>query len=603
MKKKTIFLIKCILTVLSLFSVNYVCDLSINKFYINSVFIPIFAILIGLLIFRYFEFKLIKNKSTVLFIIIISMFSAIFNVFGYNLYTIHTIDLVNYKTYLFIVGLFSVYYSLYNYLFLKIPSYAKQAKKIQIGVIDKLLYEKHTLIKCFIIIIIAWIPIMLAFYPGNFGYDAPAEYLEFYNGIYKGGHPFVHELMIGWCFKLGYRFFDSYNTGVFIYTVLQMIIVAFTMAYIISFLNKRKVCFLYKTFFLGLFMLLPTHSMMVVTSTRDVLFSCAMVLFFIKFYCFYFESEYSIKKGIKYIIDFVILLLLAFWVLAARTNGIYGYVFMLPFVLIPLRRRWKSLLLLNILLFSSFYLYNKCIIDKYRMEMTVEEGIGIQYIIPLQQLARVYPNATDEEKQEMDFFMNKVNETSGWYSYLPRRADAVFVPANKKNITENTERFWNLYLKIGQKYSLTYVDAVFDSTAGYWYIGEILPEKMRPYIEIKCHEPFGITNDQIKFESKIPYLYDLYNGLVLKGDYQYIPIVYILMSTAFNNVLFVSLLILLICKRKINKVTPYMLFVGIMGTYLVCPTCILRYMYFIYIGMPIFIYFVYKEIKDDVIKQ
>ena len=599
MKEKISKVISVILAFISLLSINNVSGISNNKYYINSILLLIIFVVLCYLFIKYLNFKTIKSKSTKVFVIIASICLGFLNVFGFNLYTIYTMNLTNVYTYIYGFGMTFIYYTLLSLIVVKYRVIVDYLNNISIKFIDKLLFKRFTFIKCALLILLAWIPILLAFYPGIFSYDAPQEFLEFYNGNYYGGNPVPHAYMVGMLLKIGRDISGSYNIGVLLCTIVQMIIVSFTMAYVISFLNKRKVPFIYKVITLLIFMLLPTHSMFAITTTRDIPFSCAMVLFFIKYFEYYFEDNKK-RSMLNRVLNIALIILLAFLVLILRNNGVYGYIFMLVFVAIPLRKYWKSLLISNVILFGMFSCYNS-FLDKYayKIKPGPEREFPIQFIIPFQQLGRLYPNATEEEKQEMDIFMSEVNGKSGWYGYLPRRADGVFVPSKVIYLKEHSKEFWDLYIRLAKKYSLVYVDALFASTSGYWYISDILPENMRPYIEIKCYEPFNISDNQIKFEYKIPWLADLYYDLLYEGNFQKIPVVSLLMSMAVNNVLFVLLLILLICKGKIKYVTPFMLFVGIVGTYLVGPTCILRYIYFIFIGMPIFIYFTNNTINKN----
>lgn len=133
------------------------------------------------------------------------------------------------------------------------------------------------------ILFLAYIPVLLAAFPGFYTYDAEAETYMVFTEKYSTYQPLLHVLLLGWTLRIIYHFTQSYNAGILLYLLVQMGVLAACFSYEISFLRsigiKRWICNL-GTAFLALF---PTVSMFVCCSTKDTLFSgggCDSIYYF-----------------------------------------------------------------------------------------------------------------------------------------------------------------------------------------------------------------------------------------------------------------------------------------------------------------------------------
>ena len=124
---------------------------------------------------------------------------------------------------------------------------------------------------------------------------------------------------MGWFIKLGNILFHSYSIGVVLYTTFQMIITALVFSYIVSYLNKRGASFSLKLISLLLFMFLPTHSILAITTTKDVFFSLCVTLLFIKLVDMIRDPE----KFFHSIFNIIIFILLSLSTLTVITPFLY----------------------------------------------------------------------------------------------------------------------------------------------------------------------------------------------------------------------------------------------------------------------------------------
>lgn len=230
-----------ILALLSTHGITQICNLENNKFFISFLFIPIF-LFFYIFIKKNYQ-KIFKNKRTNIFGLIISILISYTLVLGYNL-TVYDVSYIQkIKTHFIMIELLPIIFSVINYFLYYQNKIVKTITNWNIPTLNQFLFKKSCFIKCFLCIIIAWIPIFLAFYPGIFSYDSSVQLNEFLNNQLSNNNPIIHTLIVGWFIKLGNTLFHSYSIGVVLYTAFQMIISALVFSYIVSYLNKRGASF------------------------------------------------------------------------------------------------------------------------------------------------------------------------------------------------------------------------------------------------------------------------------------------------------------------------------------------------------------------------
>lgn len=596
MKKNIIIFLKLVVSVITIHSVLYVTGNVDNKFSTANILTIFLFIGINILFIKYLN--KIKGKSGI--VILIAFLLGFSNVIGYNIYSFETSKLNDVYTYVYLIGQSLLFYSLINVVISNFNEIKKIFNNIELNFIKKYFFNRFVILKTMLVILIAWIPILLIFYPGNYGYDSPGEFLDYFNGNYISGNPPAHGFLIGTIMKFGHNVFQSYNIGILLFCIIQMFFMAYVYGNVIKFMVDRKTPTVWVTVTLLIFMFLPTHSIMSLTTTKDVMFSGVTVLFFLRFFKYYVDEHGGKEYNwVKRITSFIDMFVLCFFMFGFRHNGIYGYCFMIIFAFIFLRKYWKSLLLFTISVLLTFNLYNN-FLDKYAY-ITVHDPTTVTpayIVVPYQQMARVYPYTSKKEKEELNKFMKDVEGNIGWLYYTPRRADGVFLHANNPYFHSHKIEFLKIYLNMIKKYPLQAIDAFLDNCIAYWYSADLLPDKttIRPYIEFNIKDPFDITNDEIKLDSKINLYHDVYKFIV-EGEFQKLPILNFFMSTATNSLSFFIIVFVLLKQRRFKELASMMIFVGNMGICLLAPTCVLRYMYYIPIVLPALLCIVFKNNK------
>ena len=83
----------------------------------------------------------------------------------------------------------------------------------------------------FVTTLILWIPAAIAFFPGNYSSDAPLQLSALFNNHELDAHwPLAHTLVLAGCMKIGEALFSNLSAGVFIYCIIQAVLLAFTLS-------------------------------------------------------------------------------------------------------------------------------------------------------------------------------------------------------------------------------------------------------------------------------------------------------------------------------------------------------------------------------------
>ncbi len=137
----------------------------------------------------------------------------------------------------------------------------------------------------FAIVIIPSILLLLAFWPGHFGYDVGGELLG--EGVYSDHHPLIHVLWLHGIVKIGNLLNFSPNWTVALMSISQIVLCAVIYAYISEFFSRitSRKCGIFVAL---LFALLPASSFAMIAVTKDtvhVAMFCLVVTLAYRLFC------------------------------------------------------------------------------------------------------------------------------------------------------------------------------------------------------------------------------------------------------------------------------------------------------------------------------
>ncbi|MDE5596963.1 MAG: hypothetical protein K2J04_03945, partial [Lachnospiraceae bacterium] len=207
-------------------------------------------------------------------------------------------------------------------------------------VLQKLLYNterkpviKHLSLYCFLFCLLCWLPYFLYQYPGIMTPDSINQFEQVLGIIpYSNHHPFVHTMLFKLCYQIGLLFTSNMVIAVSFYTFFQMCFLAYSVSYFIKtldILQIRTELLIILTLF---YALIPYHAVFSVTLWKDIPFAAIVLIFS----CSMFRMAKQTKPA-----ALVMFILSGTMMCLFRSNGWYGFLFCLPFLLLYYRQRAK----------------------------------------------------------------------------------------------------------------------------------------------------------------------------------------------------------------------------------------------------------------------
>ena len=572
----------------------------LTKFtYANNDFL-LYLLIAGALIIFYTKFKDIKRKKGYN---ILAFIFTLFLVLGFSYSVVGSSALVTGSPLLVIISIirFVVYYKflavLLNVIAEKLKDINWHKKKIP-EKLKKLenIYEKHPIKMTIIIILVAWLPYIISFYPAILSPD-PSNQIKQYFGIrtlyaeavnlvdpnvlITNHHPVFHTFILGGFAKIGANL-GSINLGIFLFTVFQLFIVISAILYTLLYLKKLKVPFIYRFSILVIFALVPVFPLYALSSVKDTMFGALLVFLVIEFHKLITNKNYSIK-------EYLVLSLLLLIMMLVRNNGIYIILFSVISLIFMLKEKRRALILVLLSSVLVYQAHNKILLPAMHISMgSVREMLSV----PFQQTARYAKYYSEDLKQKEIQVIDKV---LGYETlrerYKPNIADPVKNEFNKDTTTKDLVEYFKVWFSCFFRHPGVYFDATINTVYGYFY-----PNTANWYV---YHD-----YDERLIQDGIDYHYNNLKGLrnVLTSmavTYQSVPILNTIINIGFVVWTYMFLVTYLIIEKK-KKLIPLLF-----PAFVLLLTCVVgpvntyfRYMFPIVISLPLIIGLLINEKKS-----
>lgn len=437
--------------------------------------------------------------------------------------------------------------------------------------------------KIWLILMVAYIPVLLASWPGFFCYDAETETYMVFTDKYSAHHPVAHVVLLGWIMKVMYKIIPSYNVGIAVYLLIQMTVVSGCFAYMITFLKRIGVRRWIVNAGIAFLALFPTVSMFVCCTTKDVYFSAGVILFTtLLLELARDEEDFWKVKWKKWLLVFAILLILLF-----RNNGLYAFVVFLPFFLWVYKKYWKILVRILAGVFAFYVLFNVVMNAVFQ----VKPGEKAEMLcVPMQQLARMHTEAKEcFSEDDLEIMYSLIPEVI-LKNYKPKLADSVKVNFLEDNFKSSPGKYIDLWVRMGLKRPDIYINSVLMNTYGYWYPDTIIDA----YTDVKLVTRYYGESSYFAFETErpgerkslIPFLEGFYEKLSLEIYQQKLPVISMLFSMGFWKWIYLFMLLYLWKTGYGKQGFAFCLMGLIYLTVLLGPTAIIRYVLYFFFGVP-----------------
>lgn len=323
--------------------------------------------------------------------------------------------------------------------------------------------RNHTAFCAFLTCLLCWLPYYLYQYPGIMTPDSINQ-LEQIVGVapYSNHHPWIHTLVFGFFYRIGFALTKDMVVAVSFYTFFQMCLLAASVAFFISTLRAHRIRPFVLILITAFYALIPYHAVFSVTVWKDIPFAAAVLFFGCSILRLSVQNRINFKNLSIFSLSGIAICLF-------RSNGWYAFLLALPFLLFGFRHKAKSIYppLFAALLLAAVIRY------PVMQACQVEPPDFIESVcIPMQQITAVICNDRYLTEEERSLIEQVVDLTYIHELYNPTFADNIkeLVRAgNQEYLVEHKKEFLKLWVTLGLRYPGDYLTAYVNQTYGYWY--------------------------------------------------------------------------------------------------------------------------------------
>lgn len=315
-------------------------------------------------------------------------------------------------------------------------------------------------ISIMICLLIAWLPYLLACFPGSILGDSLSSIRQI-KGInpWSNHHPVLYTLFVGMFIQLG-ELLHSMQIGAALYSITQMMIMSATLSYALLWLYQKGIQLWMLVLAFGFYVITPIFGSYSIIMWKDPIYSCAL------FWYMFLLYEAMQSKGLvlakttfllKYISTCIIIIFF-------RNNGIYIVGICTLILLFRYLRNAKRFAIVSLSMMIGSILLTNVIYGLLHIQKESVEAFGI----PLQQMANVVVTQGDMDSNEEQFL----------FKLLPRE---VYTEAYRPTIVDP--------LKWHDQFQSEFLEAHISEFLKTWLT--LLPKNFDRYVQAYCMETFG----------------------------------------------------------------------------------------------------------------
>lgn len=325
-------------------------------------------------------------------------------------------------------------------------------------------------------IFVSWLPAYFVVFPGILSYDIVDQTRYALGTISDNHHPVLHTWLIRVFMQLGERLFSSYEVGLGLLSLLQILLVSYALSRLIVLLKKKNVPILIVVITILFSAFWFMNVCLSLSMIKDTLFAVFLVLFA----CHFTEIVMSPKEYLANKKNLILLPIIGFLLCALRNNGFYIYLFCFAglFILrikqLKKAKMYLALVVAILLPVFAFKIYTGPVFDAWNIQPgQVREALSV----PIQQLQRVAYHRADRLTAEQTELMDYYSDNLEWMGassgrvYIPFVADPAKSCFRSEAYNADPVAFWKFYFEVGIQFPKDYVVAFLSNTLGFWYPG------------------------------------------------------------------------------------------------------------------------------------
>ena len=445
--------------------------------------------------------------------------------------------------------------------------------------------EKKDFLINFGILILLYLPVLLAEYPGFFVYDAQDELNEVLTRTFTTHHPLIHVLLLGGTIALFHKISGSWNLGIFMYLLFQMLVIAAVFAYVIGFMKKRGFgtgCRILCILYYGLF---PPIVMFTLCSSKDGLFSALLILVTV----FLFQLTGDTKTFLADKRKVLLFIASATLMPCFRHNGFYAYLVFVPFAIWYFRKKLNKVFVTCLI--SPVILY---LIISNALSLALTDGDTHHQemlTVPIMQLSRTYKYHRDEFTEDEVRILTSYIPSENLDLYTDRVSDLVKVGFDNTRYRGNSVDFWKLWYAKLKEYPMTYVNAMLLTSYGYVYPAAKINVYKGTTVYTFTYEDSSYFGYEVELPGERKSLFkpidDLYRYLSIGTFFEDHPIPGLLFAPGMLAIIYLFVFCYRLAYGHYRTILPFMPIFLTFCTILLGPTYLVRYVIYLWFAFPL----------------
>ena len=401
--------------------------------------------------------------------------TAFFLVFGYSFYYTNSWDLVIMdKLHLFLaavmmVGYYALFVRIFSLIVDKVPVWAGVSGE-RPGKLSELVFERHAFWGPFLVILLFWMPYILAKFPGASMPETLAEMRQFYWNDINNYYPPMHTVLLSLVMQLG-NAIHSYTLGFFLNLVIQLGMLLSAFAYGFTLMRRWQTPYKLRWAALAIICIVEFFPMESTVVEKDIPYAACVIFLVLLLHELVRTIEQGMDCPLRRTAGFV---LACIGTAGFRNEGVYLVLFsgvaMGCFAVHELWKRDRALcrrMLIMVLIPGLFMgVYHRVILPSFGV---TDNGPKEALSIPFQQTARYVRDYGYEISEEDAEIISRVLDYDNLAEkYDPITSDPVKYTYHAET-TEDLTAYFGLWFRQLLKHPGNAVEATMNNAYGWFY--------------------------------------------------------------------------------------------------------------------------------------
>ena len=272
-----------------------------------------------------------------------------------------------------------------------------------------------------------------------------------------------------------------------------------------------------------------------------------------------------------------------------RHNGFYAYLVFIPFAIVYFRKKISiklvSLLVIPVVLYlivSSVLAAALTSGQKDNQEMLT---------VPIMQMARVYKYIADEMTEEEKAILTAYIPKENLDKYTPRVSDHVKLGFNNNLYEQDKKNFWKVWKALLIKYPMTYVNAWFLTSYGYWYPPANINVYKGTTVFTFTYEDSSYFGYEVELPGErtsfIPPIDSFYRYISIGTFHKDAPVLALIFSPGLLALIYLFVFLYRLHRGNFTGIVPFLPMILTWMTVLLGPTYLVRYVVILWLAIPV----------------